>query len=48
MRAVYDDTMKTRGIDWINDFWKAIGHRPPTLARTWESLKRIGDPRCLD
>ena len=24
VRAVYDDIMATRGIDWVNNFWKAI------------------------
>ena len=28
VRAVYDDIMKTRGTDWINNFWKAIAHDP--------------------
>ena len=25
VRAVYDDIMKTRGTDWINNFWKVAG-----------------------
>jgi AhpD family alkylhydroperoxidase len=24
IRSVYDDIMKTRGVDWINNFWKAL------------------------
>jgi hypothetical protein len=23
VREVYDDIMRTRGVDWINNFWKA-------------------------
>ena len=31
VRAVYDDIMATRKIDWVNNFWKALAHHPPTL-----------------
>ena len=48
VRAVYDDIMATRKIDWINNFWKAIAHDPATLKRTWESLKQIMGPGALD
>ena len=48
VRAVYDDIMRTRKIDWINNFWKALANHPPTLARTWESLKAVMAPGALD
>jgi AhpD family alkylhydroperoxidase len=48
VRAVYDDIMATRKIDWINNFWKALAHHPPTLRRTWESVKQIMQPGALD
>ena len=48
VRAVYDDIMATRKIDWINNFWKAIAHHPPTLKRTWESVKEVMAPGALD
>ena len=48
VRAVYDDIMKTRKIDWINNFWKALANHPPTLRRTWESLKEVMAPGALD
>lgn len=48
VRAVYDDIMKTRGTDWINNFWKALAHDPATLRRTWESIKQIMAPGALD
>ena len=41
VRAVYDDIMATRKTDWINNFWKALDNHPPTLRRTWESIKQI-------
>lgn len=48
VRAVYDDIMATRKVDWINNFWKAIAHDPVLLKRTWESLKQIMGPGALD
>lgn len=48
VRAVYDDIMKTRGTDWINNFWKYLAHEPKTLRRTWESVKEVMAPGALD
>ena len=48
VRAVYDDIMATRHVDWINNFWKALAHDPVTLRRTWESVKQIMSPGALD
>lgn len=48
VRAVYDDIMATRNTDYINNFWKAIAHDPPTLRRTWESIKQIMAAGALD
>ena len=48
VRAVYDDIMATRKIDWINNFWKAIAHDPALLKRTWESLKQVMGAGALD
>src|SRR6266702_1053792 len=30
VRAMYDDIMATRKVDWINNFWKAIALDPLT------------------
>ena len=48
VRAVYDDIMSTRGTDWINNFWKVLANDPPTLRRTWESIKEVMGPGALD
>jgi AhpD family alkylhydroperoxidase len=48
VKAVYDDIMSTRQTDYINNFWKALGHDPATLRRTWESVKQIMAPGVLD
>jgi AhpD family alkylhydroperoxidase len=48
VRVIYDDIMRTRNTDWINNFWKALAHDPATLRRTWESIKQIIAPGALD
>jgi AhpD family alkylhydroperoxidase len=48
VRAVYDDIMKTRGTDWVNNFWKGLAHDPPTLERVWRDVKEVMQPGALD
>ena len=48
VRAVYDDIMAVRKTDSINNFWKALASHPPTLARTWQTLKSVMAPGVLD
>ena len=48
VRAVYDDIMATRKTDRVNNFWKALAGHPPTLRRTWESVKSVMAPGALD
>ncbi len=48
VRAVYDDIMKTRGVDWINNFWKVLANDPAELARIWNNVKQVMAPGALD
>ena len=48
VRAVYDDIMRTRGVDWVNNFWKALANDPAELARVWANVKRVMAPGALD
>src|SRR6185369_6424897 len=48
VRAVFDDIMATRKVDRVNNFWKALANHPPTLRRTWETLKSVMAPGALD
>ena len=48
VRAVYDDIKATRKATDVNNFWKALAHHPPTLRRTWESIKQVMTPGALD
>jgi len=48
VRAVYDDIKATRGVDWINNFWKALANRPEDLERLWRNVKEVMGPGVLD
>ena len=48
VRSVYDDIMKTRGTDWINNFWKALANDPRELARVWSNVKQVMAPGAID
>lgn len=48
VRAVYDDIMRSRKTDQVNNFWKALANDPPALKRTWDTLKSIMGPGHLD
>jgi AhpD family alkylhydroperoxidase len=48
IRAVYDDIKRSRGVADVNNFWKALSVHPPTLKRTWESVKEVMGPGALD
>ena len=48
VRAVYDDIMKTRGTDWINNFWKVLANDPAELRRMWSNVKQVMAPGALD
>ncbi|MBW2516331.1 MAG: carboxymuconolactone decarboxylase family protein [Deltaproteobacteria bacterium] len=48
VRAVYDDIMATRQIDWVNNFWKALAVQPDLLRRIWQGVKAVMAPGTLD
>jgi len=48
VRAVYDDIMATRNVDWINNFWKVLANDPATLRRVWAGVKEVMAPGAID
>ncbi len=48
VRAVYDDIMAKRKVDWVNNFWKALAQHPPTLRRLWNGMQEVMAPGDLD
>jgi AhpD family alkylhydroperoxidase len=47
VRAVYDDIMATKGIDFVPNFWKTLASHPPLLEEVWRSLSRAMAPGHL-
>ncbi|MEO8157796.1 MAG: carboxymuconolactone decarboxylase family protein [Betaproteobacteria bacterium] len=41
VRAVFDDIMKTRKTDYINNIWRALAVHPPLLKRFWSQMKEV-------
>ena len=41
VRAVFDDIMKTRNTDYINNIWRALASSPPVLKRFWAQMKEV-------
>jgi AhpD family alkylhydroperoxidase len=48
VRAIYDEIMAVKGIDFVPNFWKTLGTHPPLLAEVWRSLERAMRPGRLD
>lgn len=44
IRAVFDEIKAVRGVEDVNNFWKALAVDPPTLRRTWDSLRQVMAP----
>ena len=49
VKSVFDDIRRSRGSTFVNNFWRALANDPPTLKRTWDSLRQImGGDGALD
>src|SRR5262245_20675018 len=48
VRAIYDEIMTVKGIDFVPNFWKTLASHPPLLAEVWHSLERAMRPGRLD
>jgi AhpD family alkylhydroperoxidase len=46
--AVFEDIRKTRGSDFINNFWRALAHDPKQLKAIWGELKLVMGPGTID
>jgi AhpD family alkylhydroperoxidase len=48
VKEVYDDIKKTKGIDFVPNFWKALSINPDHLEAVWQKLKIVMNPGKLD
>lgn len=47
-RAIFDDIMRVRGVDDVNNFWKALAHSPEVLQGVWSQVQQVMKPGALD
>ena len=47
-RAVFDAIRAARGTDYVNNFWRALGHDPALLAQVWGQVSAVMAPGALD
>ena len=48
VKAVYDDIMAVKGIEFVPNFWKTLARHPPQLERIWTARKAVMVPGRLD
>lgn len=48
VKAIFDDIKRTRNVQDVNNFWKALANHPDILKRTWETLQEVIRPGTLD
>jgi len=41
VKQVFDDIMKTRNTDYVNNIWRALASNPPVLKRFWAQMKEV-------
>jgi AhpD family alkylhydroperoxidase len=41
VRAVFEDIRKTRGSDFVNNFWRALAFDPALLEKSWGDVKAL-------
>ena len=47
-RAVFDDIMRVRSVDDVNNFWKALANSPEVLQGVWSQVQQVMKPGALD
>ena len=48
VKDIFDDIKRTRSVEDVNNFWKALANQPETLRRTWEVVRDVMRPGALD
>jgi AhpD family alkylhydroperoxidase len=46
MREVFDDIKRTKGIDFVPNFWRALASYPDQLELVWRQLKALMHPEA--
>jgi AhpD family alkylhydroperoxidase len=48
VKEIFDDIKRTRKVEDVNNFWKALANQPDTLRRTWQLVREVMRPGALD
>ena len=48
VKEVYDDILRSRNLERVPNYWKALAHQPEFLAATWHKLKTVMAEGALD
>jgi AhpD family alkylhydroperoxidase len=48
VRAVFDDIMQAKGIDFVPNFWKTVATHPPMLKQLWAEIGQVMASGALD
>jgi alkylhydroperoxidase family enzyme len=48
VREIFDDIKRTKEIDFVPNFWRALANNPDHLERVWTRLKATMGPGKLD
>lgn len=48
VRAVFDEIMTVKSIDFVPNFWKTLATHPPLLEDVWSSLNGAMQPGRID
>jgi len=48
VKEIFDEIKRTRNVEDVNNFWKALANQPDTLKRTWELVREVMRPGALD
>jgi AhpD family alkylhydroperoxidase len=47
VREIYDDIRRTKGIDFVPNFWRVLATNPQHLAAVWSRLKEWMHPEAV-
>ncbi len=47
-QRVFDDIKRVRGVDDVNNFWKALANSPALLQGVWSQAQQVMKPGALD
>ncbi|WP_254506566.1 carboxymuconolactone decarboxylase family protein [Anatilimnocola floriformis] len=46
VRQIFDDIKKTKGLDFVPNFWRALASSPDHLEMVWQRLKQLMHPEA--